>query len=180
MANDITYQQEAKDYNEGLILGFVKNVKRKIDLTKILIWGIMLFNVLFIILVGASLFLKSSVSDIVAVVQNVNVLDAVRITISSIFCSAIMTMIIGVPFAYVMAQKQGKVYRIINMLLNLPLVMPPAVAGLALLMTFGRRGAYRSVITVMGLDIPFSFAALIIVQVFVMLPLFIQSLRSGF
>ncbi|TDX52707.1 molybdate ABC transporter permease subunit [Orenia marismortui] len=152
----------------------------KIDLTKILLWGIMISNVLFITLIILSLFFKSSLRDVGTVIKDLNTLKAIKITISSIICSAVMTIIIGVPFAYVMAQKQGKIYRIINMILNLPLVMPPTVAGLALLMAFGRRGAFAKVIRVVGLDIPFSFVALIIVQVFVMLPLFTQALRSGF
>ena len=178
MANDLIYQEVQGCKERGEL--FQLKASKKVDLTKILIWGIMIFNVLFITLIISSLFLKSSIGDVIAVVKDLNTLKAIKITISSIFCSAIMTIVIGVPFAYVMAQKHGKVYRMINMILNLPLVMPPTVAGLALLMAFGRRGAFANVIRIFGFDIPFSFIALIIVQVFVMLPLFTQALRSGF
>ena len=180
MRDDINYPQLVENCNRSKVIDFEERFKVKIDLTKVLIWGIMIFNVLFITLVVVSLFLKSSLSDILIVVQDMNTLSAIRITITSLFCSAVMTVIIGTPFAYLMSQKQGKIYRIINMILNLPLVLPPTVAGLALLMAFGRRGAFRNVIEIIGLDIPFSFMALIIVQVFVMLPLFTQSLKNGF
>ncbi|WP_018247471.1 molybdate ABC transporter permease subunit [Orenia marismortui] len=178
MDNSLIYQK-VEGCKERIDIYQLKQ-SNKIDLTKILIWGIMISNVLFITLIILSLFFKSSLGDVVTVIKDLNTLKAIKITISSIVCSAVMTIIIGVPFAYVMAQKQGKIYRIINMILNLPLVMPPTVAGLALLMAFGRRGAFANVIRVIGLDIPFSFVALIIVQVFVMLPLFTQALRSGF
>lgn len=180
MANEMIRQQEIEAYSKSIALTFWRKLSSKIDLAKFLIWGIMIFNVLFITMVIASLFLKSSVSSVLKVVQSINTLSAVRITFTSIFCSALTTMIIGIPFAYVMSQKQGKTYRIMNMIVNLPLVMPPTVGGLALLMAFGRRGAFSGAISFLGLNVPFSFPALVIVQVFVMIPLFTQSLRNGF
>ncbi|MFW6305746.1 MAG: molybdate ABC transporter permease subunit [Bacillota bacterium] len=181
MANELTYYKKSESYSKGIALSSTdKRKKKRLDITKMLVWGIMIFNVFFVGIVIASLFLKSSVSSVLDVIQSINTINAVRITISSIACSAVLTMVIGIPFAYLMAQKQGKIYRIMNMIVNLPLVMPPTVGGLALLIAFGRRGAFGGIINFLGFDIPFSFIALIIVQVFVMLPLFTQSLRNGF
>lgn len=175
MVEDLIY----KNYNQKISATSLTESKQRIDKTKILISIIALFNIAFILLVITSLFLKSSVSDILLVVQNITTLNAVRVTITSLVSSATVTMVIGVPLAYVMVHN-NRIGRVINIILNIPLVMPPTVAGLALLMTFGRRGALESIVTKLNFDIPFSFIALVIVQIFVMLPLFTQSLKSGF
>ncbi|MFP4016550.1 MAG: molybdate ABC transporter permease subunit [Halanaerobiales bacterium] len=181
MAKELSYYENTEIYSPGISINSeLKNRKYRFDLTRILVWGIMIFNIAFITMVISSLLLKSSLGSILNVIQSTDTISAVKITIFSIMCSGIVTIIIGTPFAYLMAQKQGKVYRIMNIIISLPLVMPPTVGGLALLMAFGRRGSFAGVINFLGLNIPFSFLALIFVQVFVMIPLFTQSLRNGF
>jgi molybdate transport system permease protein len=65
-------------------------------------------------------------------------------------------------------------------LLDLPIVLPPSVAGLALLLTFGSRGAIGSGLTLLGVEVPFTVGAVVIAQAFVSAPLFIRSARAGF
>ncbi len=181
MAKELSYYKKVDNYRQEItLIADYKSNKNRIDITKILVWGIVFFNLAFITMVLASLFFKSSLDSVLSVIQSTDTLSAIRITVLSIVCSAIITMLIGVPFAYLMSQKQRKTYRIMNIIISLPLVMPPTVGGLALLMAFGRRGSFAGVINFFRLDIPFSFLALIFVQVFVMLPLFTQSLRNGF
>ncbi|MFP4661474.1 MAG: molybdate ABC transporter permease subunit [Halanaerobiales bacterium] len=181
MANEFSYYENTEIYSPGISIDpDFKHPKYRIDLTRILVWGIMIFNIAFITMIITSLFLKSSIQSVLKVIQSTDIMSAVKVTVGSIICSAITTVVIGTPFAYLMAQKQGKLYRVMNMIVSLPLVMPPTVGGLALLMAFGRRGAFGGIINFLGIDIPFSFLALIFVQVFVMIPLFTQSLRNGF
>jgi molybdate transport system permease protein len=65
-------------------------------------------------------------------------------------------------------------------LIDLPLVLPPAVAGIALLMAFGRRGVLGGVLNNLGIHIAFTPLAVIIVQVFVAAPFYIKSATLGF
>ena len=101
-------------------------------------------------------------------------------SILSILISITITVLVGVPFSYVVSQNRSRINKVVNMFIKLPLVMPPTVAGLALLLTFGNRGILSDIINTLNLNLPFTFTALVIVQVFVMLPLFTQSLKNGF
>jgi molybdate transport system permease protein len=69
---------------------------------------------------------------------------------------------------------------VIETVLDLPIVLPPAVAGLALLMTFGRRGVFGPALTQLGINLPFTTIAVVMAQVFVAAPFFIRSAQTGF
>ncbi|MEZ4610760.1 MAG: hypothetical protein R2838_11015 [Caldilineaceae bacterium] len=65
-------------------------------------------------------------------------------------------MLLGMPLAYVLARTSFPFKRLVNLLIELPIVMPPVVAGLALLMAFGRRGARDRCWRAWGLSLPFT------------------------
>jgi len=73
---------------------------------------------------------------------------------------------------------RGKAW--IELLVDLPIVLPPSVAGLGLLLAFGRRGLLGGALEVLGISLPFSTAAVIVAQVFVAGPLFVRAARIGF
>ena len=66
------------------------------------------------------------------------------------------------------------------MILDLPIVLPPSVAGLALLIAFGRRGLFGSTLGIFGVSLPFTTAAVVLAQIFVASPLYVRSARVGF
>jgi molybdate transport system permease protein len=68
----------------------------------------------------------------------------------------------------------------LEMLVDLPMVLPPAVAGLALLMAFGRRGLLGGFLESTGIDLAFTTAAVVFAQCFVSAPLYIRAARAGF
>ncbi|TDO94661.1 molybdate transport system permease protein [Halanaerobium saccharolyticum] len=154
--------------------------KSDLDLTQIILFSLAGINVIFVILIISSLFLSTSIEGLVTTVNNINTLLAIKVSVLSILISIMITVLVGVPFSYVVSQKDSRINKIVNMFIKLPLVMPPTVAGLALLLTFGSRGILSDIINTMNLSLPFTFTALIIVQVFVMLPLFTQSVKNGF
>jgi molybdate transport system permease protein len=65
-------------------------------------------------------------------------------------------------------------------LVDLPIVLPPSVAGLALLMAFGRRGLLGGSLEALGISLPFTTAAVVLAQVFVAGPLYVRAARIGF
>ena len=68
---------------------------------------------------------------------------------------------------------------LVEAIVDLPIVLPPSVAGLALLLVFGRRGALGGPLDAAGLDIAFTTAAVVLAQTFVSAPFFVRSARAG-
>lgn len=68
----------------------------------------------------------------------------------------------------------------LELIIDLPIVLPPSVAGLALLVAFGRRGLFGPWLSIVGISLPFTTAAVILAQIFVSAPLFVRSARIGF
>jgi len=103
--------------------------------------------------------------------------------ILSAYTSAIslgLVILLGTPLAYLLARKQIPGKAIIETLVDLPLVLPPAVAGLALLMAFGRRGLVGSTLEGWGITIGFTTTAVVLAQVFVSSPFYVRTARAGF
>jgi len=86
----------------------------------------------------------------------------------------------GTPIAYVLARWRFPGDRIVDALIDLPIILPPAVAGIALLTAFGRRGILGQPLDRLGISIGFSTAAVVIAQVFVSAPFYIRTARAGF
>ena len=82
--------------------------------------------------------------------------------------------------AYLLARGKFKHKAWLELILDLPIVLPPSVAGLALLAAFGRRGLFGAYLNEIGISIPFTTAAVIMAQMFVAAPLHVRSARIGF
>ena len=91
-----------------------------------------------------------------------------------------LAALLGTPLALALARRDFPGKRFVSLFIELPIVMPPAVAGLALLLTFGRRGAIGSLLAELGILIPFSIAAVILAQFFISAPFYIRSAQVGF
>jgi molybdate transport system permease protein len=86
----------------------------------------------------------------------------------------------GTPLAYILARWRIKRKSWLELILDLPIVLPPSVAGLALLVAFGRRGLFGSALNILGISLPFTTAAVVLAQTFVAAPLYVRSARVGF
>ncbi|MBK7453865.1 MAG: molybdate ABC transporter permease subunit [Anaerolineales bacterium] len=94
--------------------------------------------------------------------------------------TTLVAVILGTPLAYLLARWKFRFKTWLELILDLPIVLPPSVAGLALLMAFGRRGLFGSFLNDIGISIPFTTIAVIMAQLFVAGPLFVRSARIGF
>jgi len=106
--------------------------------------------------------------------------DALLLSAGTTPIALLLTVIFGTPLAYLLARRRfwGRAW--LRVLIELPIVMPPAVAGIALLLAYGRRGLVGGVLDDVGVRLPFSTAAVIIAQTFVAAPFFIRSAQVGF
>ena len=86
----------------------------------------------------------------------------------------------GTPIAYVSARFHYHGKELADSLIDLPVIMPPAVAGIALLMAFGRMGIVGRHLNALGISIAFTTLAVILAQTFVSSPFFIRQARTSF
>src|SRR5579884_181379 len=101
----------------------------------------------------------------------------------SLYTSAIslgLIALLGTPLAYVLARHRFPGARLVDTLIDLPMVLPPAVAGLALLMAFGREGVLGGVLTALGINLAFTTQAVILAQVFVAVPFYTRAAKAAF
>jgi molybdate transport system permease protein len=105
-------------------------------------------------------------------------LQALRVSVVTTSVSLLIIVVLGTPLAYVLARKRNVWTRLLSVWLDVPLVLPPVVAGVGLLLVFGRRGLLGGWLEPLALA--FSPAAVIVAQVFVASPLYVRSLKAGF
>ena len=89
-------------------------------------------------------------------------------------------MVTGTPLAYILARWKFRGRTALELLVDLPVVLPPSVAGLALLIAFGRTGVFGVWLNRIGITLPFTTVAVVMAQTFVSAPLFVGSARQGF
>ena len=108
------------------------------------------------------------------------VLPALALSLATTAVSLVITVAFGLPLALVLARRRFRGKWLVETVVDLPIVLPPSVAGLALLLVFGRRGlAWAGPSTSAGIDIAFTALAVILAQVFVSAPFFVRSARAG-
>jgi molybdate transport system permease protein len=108
------------------------------------------------------------------------VYEAVRLSMWTTLVVLLLTLVFGSPLALVLARRRFRGISVLDTIVDLPIVLPPAVAGLALLLTFGRRGVLGPQLGVLGIELPFTTAAVIVASLFVAAPFYIRAARSGF
>jgi molybdate transport system permease protein len=107
------------------------------------------------------------------------VLDAIALSLVTTSVSLVITVAFGLPLAYVLARRTFPGKRLVEIVIDLPIVLPPAVAGLSLLLVFGNRGLLGDQLNALGWSIPFTTIAVILAQTFVSAPFFVRSARAG-
>ena len=107
------------------------------------------------------------------------VLSALGLSLMTTAISLVVTVAFGLPLAFVLARRRFRGSGLVEAIVDLPLVLPPAVAGLALLLVLGRRGLLGGPLDALGIEIPFTTVAVILAQSFVSGPFFIRSARTG-
>jgi molybdate transport system permease protein len=108
------------------------------------------------------------------------VFEAVRLSMLTTAAVPALTLIFGSPLALVLARRRFRGIGLVDSLVDLPIVLPSAVAGLALLLTFGRRGLLGAALSALGIELPFTTAAVVIASFFVAAPFYVRAARSGF
>jgi len=106
--------------------------------------------------------------------------DALLLSLGTTAISLALTILIATPLAHLLARRRFRGAAVVEAIVDLPIVLPPSVAGLALLLMLGRRGVLGDQLAAVGVAIPFTTVAVVIAQMFVSAPFFIRAARTGF
>jgi molybdate transport system permease protein len=110
-------------------------------------------------------------------------MDVFRITWFTVLCAAGATVLVlpfGVGLAWLLARRRFAGRALVETLISLPLVMPPVATGLILLMLLSRRGPVGGLLERAGIDIVFTWKAVVIAMAIMGLPLLVRTVRAGF
>jgi len=135
----------------------------------------------FVVTPLAALVWRASESG--ALADNVTsslVLDALRLSAITSTIALAAAVIAGTPLAYLLARRDFPGKMLVDLLIDLPVVLPPTVAGVALLVALGRRGIIGERLSAGGIDLAFTTAAVVLAQLFVSAPFYIRTAKAGF
>jgi molybdate transport system permease protein len=135
---------------------------------------------LFITLPILAIFLRTSLADLLVNLNETQVIKAVNLSLLTSLITTVVTWVAGTPVAYLLAQRRFRFHRLVDTLIDLPTVLPPAVAGVALLMAFGRRGLFGVWLETMDIQIPFTVIAVVMAQTFLAAPFYVKAAAIGF
>ena len=127
-----------------------------------------------------ALILRSFDQEFFSYAFSPSALTALRLSLVTSLISVIIAIAFGTPLAYMLARWKFFGKSFVELLIDLPVVLPPSVAGLALLIAFGRQGMFGSALSLLGISLPFTTTAVIMAQTFVSAPLYIRAARIGF
>ncbi len=127
-----------------------------------------------------ALFTATSFGELVNQFRSPLVLSAIAISLETSLIVVLLALCLGIPVAYLLAMKSFKGKEILDTLVDLPICMPPLVAGLALLILLGGNSKFGSMLRSCGIDLIFSKKGIIIAQLFVSIPFLIKSARNAF
>jgi molybdate transport system permease protein len=134
----------------------------------------------FLLLPIVAIFAHTSPGNLVSQLSNPVVTDALLVSLKTIAIAQVLVVLFGTPTAYLLATRRFPGRSLLVTLVELPLVLPPAVAGLGLLAAFGRTGLLGSSLDALGISIPFTQTAVVLAVAFVASPLYVRQGIAAF
>ena len=134
----------------------------------------------FLLLPLVALVLRIPLAQLLANLTNPEVAQAISLSIITTGLTVALTLLFGTPVAYLLARRRFRGHIALDTLIDLPMVLPPSVAGIALLVAFGRRGLLGQYLSVAGIELAFTSSAVVLAQLFVAAPFYIKAAATGF
>ena len=128
----------------------------------------------------AALFVHTSPGTLVDQLGNPAVTDALVVSLKTSAIAHALVLAFGTPAAYLLARSRFPGRAFLLALTELPLVLPPAVAGIALLATFGRLGLLGRTLDALGVSISFTQTAVVLAVAFVEAPFYLRGGVAAF
>jgi molybdate transport system permease protein len=135
---------------------------------------------LFLLVPLVALIIRIAPAQLLANLAAPEVAQAVSLSMVTTAVTVLLTVLCGTPIAYLLARRHFRGRTALDTLIDLPMVLPPSVAGIALLVAFGRRGLLGQYLSSAGIDIAFTQTAVVLAQTFVAAPFYIKAATAGF
>ncbi|MEQ1857405.1 MAG: ABC transporter permease [Longimicrobiales bacterium] len=137
--------------------------------------------ILFLLVVPLiALGIASSPADLASGVRSPLFGPALWLSARTTLITLVIVVGTGTPLAWWLASSSGSGARTLEALVDLPIVIPPAVVGIALLETFGRSGLFGTPLSALGVQVPFTTLAVVLAQVVVSAPFYVQAAVAAF
>lgn len=134
----------------------------------------------FLLIPLLALLIRAPWRGIGALLADHQVLTALRLSLECATCATAVSLVLGVPVAWVLARVRFPGMALLRALVTLPLVLPPVVGGVALLLAFGRNGVVgRLLDNWFGVTLPFTTAGVIVAETFVAMPFLIVTVEGA-
>jgi len=134
----------------------------------------------FLLLPLLSLFLRVPLATLLSALGDEAAVDALVVTVKTGAVAHALVLLVGTPTAYLLATRRFRGRGALISAIELPLVLPPAVAGIALLSLFGRRGLLGEHLEALGVSIPFTQTAVVLAVAFVSSPFYVRQAIAAF
>ena len=134
----------------------------------------------FLVLPLAGLLWRAPWTTLPARLAEPGILAALRLSLLTASLATVVSLIFGVPLAWVLARTEFPGRRLVRALVTVPLVLPPVVGGVALLLVFGRRGLLGGWLdSAFGVSLPFTTAGVVVAEAFVAMPFLVISVEGA-
>ena len=150
------------------------------NVSKLLLWTPSLLFLLFIGIPLIAVFYNLDATKIAVELRNPEIISALSLGLVTSLLATLVSFVFGVPTAYLLATRHFVGKRIFDAILDVPIVLPPAVAGLALLLAFAPRGLLGPELRQIGIILPGSTLAVVLSQFFVASPFVLRSSKAAF
>ena len=135
---------------------------------------------LFILIPVVMLFLRTTPARLLENLASSTLTQALLVSLKTTLTSLVWIILLGTPLAYLLGRHSFRGKRLLDMLVDLPTLLPPSVAGVALLITFGRRGPIGAWLEAAGMQVVFTPIAVVMAQVFIAAPFYVRAAALGF
>lgn len=134
----------------------------------------------FLVVPILAIFFRIPPGELFGALTSEPAVDALVVSLKTSLIAHVFIVVIGTPAAYLLARRDVRGRRLVVTLIELPLVLPPAVAGIALLAAFGRNGLLGGALEVAGISIPFTQTAVVLAVILVASPFYLRQAIAAF
>ncbi len=149
------------------------------NLTALILGGLALLSLALFVLPLIGLVVRSPWADAPALLSSRTVQRALWLSLGVSGCAVVLSLSFGFPLAWLLARSRLPGKSLLRILVTLPMVLPPVVAGVGLLAAFGRWGLLGGTLAAFGVTLPFTTAAAVLAATFVSAPFLITTLEAG-
>jgi molybdate transport system permease protein len=146
-------------------------------------WATLALSVPLLLLIGLpilAILFRTSPQMLIESLRTPEARAALELSLRTTAISTLLAVGLGTPVGLLLARPDLRFGRALDTFIELPILIPPSVAGIALLMAFGRSGVFAGPLNQLGITLPFTPVAVILAQVFVAAPFYVKAAALGF